>query len=85
MTLPGEKALLWHERANCLGVDPNLFFTARGENAEMVQAKAVCAGCAVRIECLEFALGHREKYGVWGGLSERERRRLRRERRAQIA
>jgi WhiB family redox-sensing transcriptional regulator len=68
----------WQERANCLGVDPDLFFPERGASTR--EAKSVCRGCDVRLECLEYALGHGEKFGIWGGLSERERRRVRRER-----
>lgn len=68
----------WQERANCLGVDPDLFFPERGASTR--EAKAVCGSCEVRVECLEYALDHAEKFGIWGGLSERERRRLRRER-----
>jgi WhiB family redox-sensing transcriptional regulator len=68
----------WQERANCLGVDPDLFFPERGASTR--EAKSVCRGCEVRLECLEYALGHGEKFGIWGGLSERERRRVRRER-----
>jgi WhiB family redox-sensing transcriptional regulator len=69
----------WQDRANCLGVDPDLFFPGRGESTQ--EAKAICAGCVVRDECLEQALARPEKFGIWGGTSERERRRLRRERR----
>jgi WhiB family redox-sensing transcriptional regulator len=65
-------------QANCLGCDPDLFFPARGESC--ADAKAVCRGCRVRVECLEYALALGEKHGIWGGLSERERRRLRRRR-----
>src|SRR2546423_8891102 len=68
----------WQERANCLGVDPDLFFPERGASTR--EAKAVCRGCEVRAECLEYALAHGEKFGIWGGLSERERRRVRRQR-----
>ncbi|MSW60826.1 MAG: hypothetical protein F2823_02755, partial [Actinobacteria bacterium] len=68
----------WQERANCLGVDPDLFFPERGASTR--EAKGVCKGCEVRLECLEYALAHGEKFGIWGGLSERERRRVRRER-----
>lgn len=52
------------------------FFIDRGEDSR--PAKAVCAGCLVRGECLDFALSGPERFGVWGGTSERERRRLRR-------
>jgi WhiB family redox-sensing transcriptional regulator len=66
----------WAADANCLGVDPDLFFPERGSNQN--HAKAVCAGCAVRSECLRYAIDHDEKYGTWGGLSARERGRLKR-------
>jgi WhiB family redox-sensing transcriptional regulator len=68
----------WQERANCLGVDPDLFFPERGASTR--EAKGVCRGCEVRLECLEYALAQGEKFGIWGGLSERERRRVRRQR-----
>lgn len=68
----------WQENANCLGVDPDLFFPERGASTR--EAKAVCRGCEVRVECLEYALAYGEKFGIWGGLSERERRRVRRQR-----
>jgi len=68
----------WQEQANCLGVDPDLFFPERGASTR--EAKSVCRSCEVRLECLEYALSHGEKFGIWGGLSERERRRVRRER-----
>ena len=64
--------------ANCLGVDPDLFFPERGASTK--EAKEVCRGCVVREDCLEYALSHGEKFGIWGGMSERERRRLRRQR-----
>jgi WhiB family redox-sensing transcriptional regulator len=68
----------WQDDANCLGVDPDLFFPERGASTR--EAKEVCRGCVVREECLEFALQNGEKFGIWGGLSERERRRIRRQR-----
>jgi WhiB family transcriptional regulator, redox-sensing transcriptional regulator len=68
----------WQEQANCLGVDPDLFFPERGASTK--EAKAVCGGCEVKTECLEYALRHGEKFGIWGGMSERERRRIRRQR-----
>lgn len=64
----------------CRGMDTNLFFPSSGGNQSCVAAKQVCAGCGVRVECLEFALAEREVWGVWGGTSEKERRRIRRER-----
>ena len=68
----------WQDHANCLGVDPDLFFPERGASTR--EAKEVCRGCEVRAECLEYALQNGEKFGIWGGLSERERRRIRRQR-----
>ena len=68
----------WQDQANRLGVDPDLFFPERGASTR--EAKEVCKGCIVRGECLEYALANGEKFGIWGGLSERERRRLRRQR-----
>ena len=68
----------WQDQANCLGVDPDLFLPERGASTR--EAKEVCRGCEVRQQCLEYALANGEKFGIWGGLSERERRRLRRQR-----
>jgi WhiB family transcriptional regulator, redox-sensing transcriptional regulator len=70
----------WRDRALCAEVDPDLHFPERG--APTRPAKTVCAACEVRAECLEYALEHGEAFGVWGGLSEHERRRLRSERAA---
>ena len=68
----------WQARANCMGVDPDLFFPERGASTR--EAKEVCRGCVVREDCLEFAIANGEKFGIWGGMSERERRRVRRAR-----
>ena len=68
----------WQDYANCLGVDPDLFFHERGASTR--EAKEVCRGCVVREDCLEYALQNGEKFGIWGGMSERERRRIRRQR-----
>ena len=68
--------LSWQRQANCLGVHPDLFFPERGASTR--EAKDVCRSCVVRDDCLEFALRNGEKFGIWGGMSERERRRLRR-------
>ncbi len=68
----------WQEFSNCLGVDPDLFFPERGASTR--EAKEVCRGCVVKDDCLEFALANGEKFGIWGGMSERERRRIRRQR-----
>jgi WhiB family redox-sensing transcriptional regulator len=61
-----------------MGVDPDLFFPERGASTR--EAKEVCKGCVVKTDCLEYALDNGEKFGIWGGMSERERRRLRRAR-----
>ena len=62
----------WHDLARCAETDPEMFFPEKGESTR--PAKRVCAGCEVRAECLQDALDHGERFGVWGGLSERERR-----------
>jgi WhiB family transcriptional regulator, redox-sensing transcriptional regulator len=67
-------------RGRCAEVDPDLHFPEKGAGTR--GAKLVCRACEVRPECLEYALEHDERFGVWGGLSERERRRLRRDRAA---
>lgn len=69
----------WRNRAACRGIDPDIFFPVTDEEAE--PAKAVCNACPVREACLEFALAAREREGVWGGATERERRRIVRQRR----
>lgn len=68
----------WQSRANCMGVDPELFFPERGTSTR--DAKEVCRGCVVRQDCLDYAIANSEKFGIWGGMSERERRRVRRSR-----
>jgi WhiB family redox-sensing transcriptional regulator len=76
----GERS--WQDYGNCLGVDPDLFFPERGASTK--EAKAVCRGCVVREDCLEHALTNSEKFGIWGGMSARERRRIRRARRVAL-
>ena len=71
--------LSWRQRAACRGVDPDIFYPASDEDAE--PAKAICDQCDVRQACLEFALANRERDGIWGGATERERRRIIRQRR----
>jgi len=66
----------WQERALCAQTDPEAFFPEKGGSTR--EAKRICSGCEVRAECLEYALANDERFGIWGGLSERERRRLRR-------
>lgn len=65
----------WQDDALCRQVDiGDLFFPDKGGSTK--EAKAVCAQCPVVDQCLEYALAHQERFGVWGGLSERERRGL---------
>jgi len=64
----------WQERALCAQTDPEAFFPEKGGSTR--EAKRICQGCEVRSECLEYALQHDERFGIWGGLSERERRKL---------
>jgi WhiB family redox-sensing transcriptional regulator len=66
--------LTWQERALCAQTDPEAFFPEKGGSTR--EAKKVCLSCDVRAECLEYALAHDERFGIWGGLSERERRKL---------
>ncbi|MER7759192.1 WhiB family transcriptional regulator [Streptomyces sp. NPDC097619] len=67
----------WMLRGACRGADPDELFV---EGAAQQRAKALCAGCPVRTECLAHALDHRIEHGVWGGMTERERRALLRRR-----
>ena len=71
-----EADLSWQDAALCAQTDPEAFFPERGGSP--AAAKRVCRSCEVRAECLEYALEHDENFGVWGGLSERERRRIKR-------
>lgn len=65
----------WRTRAACKNADPDLFFPLPGREQETERrAKAICAGCRVRTECLADALGNRIEFGVWGGMTEDERR-----------
>jgi WhiB family transcriptional regulator, redox-sensing transcriptional regulator len=67
----------WQDRALCAQTDPEAFFPDKGGSTR--EAKRVCRSCEVRAECLEYALENDERFGIWGGLSERERRRLKKE------
>jgi len=71
--------ITWRLRGACHGLDPAIFFPDEEDEAEI--AKEICAECDVRIACLEYALASRERDGVWGGATERERRRIIRQRR----
>ncbi|WFP17389.1 WhiB family transcriptional regulator [Citricoccus muralis] len=70
-----EGELAWQADALCAQTDPEAFFPEKGGSTR--DAKKVCSACTVRSECLEYALANDERFGIWGGLSERERRRLR--------
>ena len=71
----------WRQRGACQGLDPAVFFPEEGDDDMADVAISVCGTCDVRIACLEHALACREKEGVWGGTTERERRRIIRQRR----
>jgi WhiB family redox-sensing transcriptional regulator len=71
--------ITWRQRGACNGLDPAVFFPDSEDSA--LEAKSICAECVVRVSCLEHALAVREKDGVWGGATERERRRIIRQRR----
>ena len=65
----------WRQNANCLGLDSNLFMPERGDTHTLRNAQHICAGCPVKWSCLLEGLD--EKHGIWGGLSEKQRRQLR--------
>lgn len=71
--------VVWRMLGACRGLDPAVFFPETDEMAD--EAKEICLSCDVRVSCLEHALASREKVGVWGGTTERERRRIVRQRR----
>jgi len=66
--------LIWQQKALCAQTDPEAFFPEKGGSTR--EAKRICLGCEVKDACLEYALENEERFGIWGGLSERERRRL---------
>lgn len=70
------EALPWADEAKCLVAEPETFFPEKGGSTR--EAKRICQGCPVKTECLDYALDNDERFGIWGGLSERERRKLRR-------
>jgi WhiB family redox-sensing transcriptional regulator len=78
----------WRSAGACLSADPDLFFpissTGPAER-QIARAKTICAGCAVRRECLEFALSHDQIYGIWGGTTAEDRQRERRRKRRAAA
>lgn len=74
-----KRDLSWQENAKCVGTDVEVFYLPYGarmadKRKRIAEAKKVCAGCSVREQCLTYALDIQEPYGVWGGLSEEERR-----------
>ncbi|GHG31514.1 WhiB family transcriptional regulator [Streptomyces filamentosus] len=79
LTLPAPRPaadLAWREDALCAQAGPEFFFPAPGSSTR--EAKQLCGACEGRVACLEYALAHDERFGVWGGLSEKERLRIRR-------
>jgi WhiB family redox-sensing transcriptional regulator len=75
-----DNQLAWQTDALCAQTDPEAFFPEKGGSTR--DAKKICTTCEVKAQCLEYALQNDERFGIWGGLSERERRRLRRARSA---
>lgn len=71
----------WRLQAACRGLDPSIFYPSSEDEADAEPAKAVCEQCPIRQACLEHALARREKDGIWGGATEKERRRIIRQRR----
>jgi len=71
-----DNPLSWQTDALCAQTDPEAFFPEKGGSTR--DAKRICGSCDVRGECLEYALQNDERFGIWGGLSERERRKLKR-------
>lgn len=70
----GDNPMAWKIGALCAQIDPDMFFPEKGESTR--EAKRICLGCDIKNKCLEYALDNGERFGIWGGLSERERRRL---------
>lgn len=66
----------WADEGICRQVDPDLWFAEVGDSGSVKKAKAVCGGCPVQAPCLEYALTNKERFGVFGGKSERERRKI---------
>jgi WhiB family transcriptional regulator, redox-sensing transcriptional regulator len=79
MSLGGDDIDLgWADRALCAQTDPDAFYPEKGKST--TAAKRTCMACEVRTECLEYALENEERWGVWGGTSEHQRRKMQRER-----
>jgi WhiB family redox-sensing transcriptional regulator len=77
--LPWEPPGAWAESAACAQVDPDLWFPDQGQRSQHREAKAICAACPVRAECLAYAVGRGEVHGIWGGLDYTERRQWQRQ------
>ncbi len=73
------KSQSWRSQARCKGIDPEVFYPIAEDDYE--EAKSICSECPVRLACLEYALAVRERDGIWGGATEKERRRIIRQRR----
>ena len=73
--LQPDATLAWQTDSLCAQTDPEAFFPEKGGSTR--DAKKICTSCEVRVQCLEYALANDERFGIWGGLSERERRKLR--------
>ena len=73
--IDNEDPLAWQTDSLCAQTDPEAFFPEKGGSTR--DAKKICTSCEVRSRCLEYALENDERFGIWGGLSERERRKLR--------
>jgi WhiB family transcriptional regulator, redox-sensing transcriptional regulator len=82
-TEPLDPAIAWMEDGNCRRYPAGVFFPSDGAGVD--HARRICATCPVQEPCLEYALEHRVEHGVWGGCSERERRRIAKRRRLALA
>lgn len=71
----------WRQQSACRGLDASVFYPSSDNEDDAAPAKAICAQCPVQGLCLEYALSVREKEGIWGGATEKERRRIIRQRR----
>jgi WhiB family redox-sensing transcriptional regulator len=70
----------WMKKALCAEVDPEMFYPEK--NTDGTVAKRICLRCDVKVECLQYAIDNKEDHGIWGGLNERSRRKLRRKKAA---
>jgi WhiB family transcriptional regulator, redox-sensing transcriptional regulator len=78
----------WRSAGACLSADPDLFFPVSSTGPaerQIARAKMICAGCGVRLECLDFAVSHGQVYGIWGGTTAEDRQRARRRKRRAAA